>query len=470
MGDFAMKKRIFSIVLIISLCFSLFLPVNAFEITSFEVPADAAVLISMDTNEVIYGKNTDKRVCSASMVQIMTAVVAMESIPDVNSHTVTMSETAYRKILGTGVPVLQLSVGEVISGRDALAAMLIGSKGDAIYALCESVAGDVESFVKMMNDRAAAMGLKNTYFADPIGIDDANYTTVNDIVTLTRYAIDNFPLFTELINLSRYTMAATNVSRERRFETTNFLVDPATNYFYKHCTGGKSGYTDKAGRCVTATASYDGYKYIAVIMNCQNKTGERTDFVTVRNLFKWAFNNFESKSVLDTTAPVIEMPVRLSADYDYVSLYPQQQLTSILPKEADNSTIIIKPTLNMKSVDAPVQKGDVLGTAKIIYAEQEIGTVNLVAGQDIESSTLLVVLDFFERIFTSTIFITIVLIIVFTILAFVLYVLYLNTKGKKKARKIKYIPYNEEKEGKLKEKSRKKRRRAGRPEYKTDDE
>lgn len=465
-----MKKRIFSIVLIISLCFSLFLPVKAFEITSFDVPADAAVVVSLDTNEVLYSKNTDKKVSSASMVQIMSAIVVLENVKDMDNFSITMSETAYRKILGTGVPILHLSVGETLNGRDALASMLIASKGDVIYALCEAVGGDVDGFVKMMNDKASAMGLKNTYFTDPIGIDDGNYTTVDDIIKMMRYAIDTFPLFSELINNARYTVAATNMSKERRIETTLFLNDPATNYFYTYCTGGKSGYTDKAGRCVTATASYNGYKYLAVIMNCKNKTGERTDFVTVKNMLKWAFNNFEFKSVLDTTAPVIEMPVRLSSDFDYVSLYPQNQLTSVLPKEADESTIIIKPELNFSSVNAPVKKGDVLGTATIIYAEQEIGVVNLVAGQDVESSTFLVVLDFFRRVFTSKIFIAIVLILAFAVIAFILYVLYLNTKGKKKTRKVRYIPYNEEKEERQKAKNRRKRQKAGRPEYQKEDE
>lgn len=460
-----MKKRIFSLVLIICLIFSCSFPANAFEITSFEVPAEAAALVSLDTGEVLYSKNIDKKVYPASMVQIMAAVVILENVDDLESYKVTMTESAYNSILGTGSAILHLKVGEELNGKDALAAMLISSAGDAIYAYCEAVGGSIEGFVKMMNDKAVQLGLSGTHFTNPIGLHDANnYTTVNDIITLTRYAIDNFPVFSELTAKSRYTMSATNMREERTIVTTNYMVDTGTNYYYTYCTGTKTGYTDESGRCLTATASYNGYKYLAVLMDCPN-AATRVEFTTARQMFRWAFNNFEYKAILDTASPVAEMPVRLSMEYDHVALYPEKQLTSILPSEADNSTIIIKPTLSYESVNAPVKKGDVLGTAEIIYAEQVIGTVNLVAGQDIDSNGMLVFFDIIRRIVTSTAFTIILVLLIIAAVCFVAYVAYINSKGKKRTRRVRYIPYDEEKELMQKEKSRKRREKAGRPKY-----
>ena len=467
-----MKKQIFSIVLIISLLFSVILPVEAFEITSFEVPGEAAALVSLDTNEVLYGKNMDKKVYPASMVQIMTAVVILENVPDLENYKVTMTESAYNSILGTGSAILHLKVGEQLNGKDALAAMLISSAGDVIYAYCEAVGGSIDGFVKMMNDKANALGLKNTHFTNPIGLHDKNnYTTVNDIITLTKYAIQNYPVFSEITSKSRYKMSATNMRAERTIVTTNFLVDTSTNYYYTYCTGTKTGYTDEAGRCLTATASYNGYKYLAVLMGCPSGS-TRVEFTTARQMFRWAFNGFEYKAVLDTASPVVEMPLRLSMEKDYVALYPEKQLTSILPKEADNSTIIINPTLKSKSVDAPVKKGQVLGTAEIVYAQQVIGTVNLVAGEDIKANGLLKFFDIIRKIFTSLVFKIIFILTILIVALFFSYVVYINTKDKKRKRRVKYIPYDEEKEFMKKEKSRKRREKAGRPEYRgeTDDE
>ena len=464
-----MKKRIFSLVLIICLLFSAVLPAKAFEITAFEVPAESAALYSLDTGEFLYGKNLDKKVYPASMVQIMAAVVILERVDDLEAFKVTMTESAYNNILGTGSAILHLKIGEELNGKDALAAMLISSAGDAIYAYCEAVAGSIEGFVKMMNDKAVELGLSGTHFTNPIGLhDNNNYTTVRDIITLTSYAIEKHPVFSELTAKSRYKMAATNMRDERTIVTTNYMVDTGTNYYYTYCTGTKTGYTDEAGRCLTATASYNGYKYLAVLMNCPSGS-TRIEFSTARQMFRWAFNGFEYKAILDTASPVAEIPVRLSMEYDHVALYPEKQLTSILPNEADNSTIIIKPTLSYKSVNAPVKKGDVLGTAEVVYAEQVIGTVNLVAGQDIDSNAMLVFFDFIRRIVTSTAFTVIFILLILSVLCFVAYVAYINSKGKKKTRKVRYIPYDEEKELLHKEKIRKKREKAGRPEYGKDE-
>jgi uncharacterized membrane protein YuzA (DUF378 family) len=128
----------------------------------------------------------------------------------------------------------------------------------------------------------------------------------------------------------------------------------------------------------------------------------------------------------------------------------------------------INPTLKKKSVDAPVKKGDVLGTAEILYAEQVIGTVNLVAGEDVSANGLLKFFDIIRKIFTSLVFKIIFIIIELCVVIFFSYVVYINTKDKKRKRRVKYIPYDEEKELLKKEKIRKKREKAGRPEYRGD--
>lgn len=396
----------------------------------------------------------------------MTAAVILESFPNPSEITVTMSQTAYDKILGTGSSVLNAKVGETFNGKDALACLLVSTAGDITYAYAETVSGSVEAFVDAMNAKAEELGLSDTHYQNPIGLHAENhYTTVNDIRILSEYLIKNYPIIAEITERSRYKIQATNMSDERILVSTNYMIDANTAYYYSYCTGLKTGFTDEAGRCFVSTAAYEGYNYLCIAMNCPTLDGVRTEFTTSKKLFKWAFTEFEYKAILDINTPVTEVPVRLSSDSDYVSVYPSKQVKAILPKEADNSSVITEPHLFEKSVDAPVKKGDVLGTADVIYAEHIIGTVELIAGNDVQSSTLLTVWDGIMKVITSATFKIIVILVLLSAVAFIAYVIYINRKSSKKARNIKYIPYSEEEELKRKEKNHRRRQRQGRPEY-----
>lgn len=449
-GDFAMKKAVFCLILIFCLIFSV--TAGAYEVTGFDVNAKNALLVSLDTDEILYQKDIDERIFPASITKIMTALVILENVGDLDSYRVTMSQNAYDRILGTGSSVLEAKVGETFSGKDALAAILISSAGDIVYAFAESVAGDVEAFTELMNQKAAALGLTGTHYQNPIGLHDQNnYTTVRDIWTLEKYMYKNYPLYLELTSKSRYRMSATNMSGERILCTTNMMIDPNTVYYYAYCTGGKTGFTDEAGRCLCSTAKYNGYTYMCVTMNCPTVSGTRNEFVTSKNLYRWAFNNFEFKSVLDTSTPVCELPVEQCWSADYVSLYPANQVTSILPKEADESTIVLEPRLISPSVIAPVKKGDVLGEADVIYANEVIGKVNLVAGNDLDRNAVLAVLAFFKTVFTSSAFLTVLGVLLLFAALFIAYCVILNRKKKRK-RKVKYIPYGEKELAEMKKK------------------
>lgn len=464
-----MKKRFFLCFLIICLILGGTLSVNAFEITEFEVPARNVLLASLDTKEILYSKAPNEKIYPASITKLMTAAVILDRFPNLDTP-VTMTQTAYNRILGTGSAVLEAKVGEVFDGKDALAAVLVSSAGDVVYAYAEAAYGSVEAFVEQMNIKAEQLGLNDTHYENPIGLHhQENYTTVNDIYTLSLYVLENYPIISEITSKSRYTMNATNMSDKRLLVTTNYMIDANTVYYYPYCTGLKTGFTDESGRCLVSTASYDGYNYIAITMNCPTVAGERTEFTLSRQLYRWAFLNFEYKSVLDTSLPATEIKVNLSFDSDYVSLYPSTQIRSILPKEADNSTIIVKPNLIAESVNAPIKKGDVLGTAEVVYAEQVIGTVDLVAGNDVKVSGLLVVFDAIKRFFASSFFKAVLVVVIGIIVFLVLYTIYINTSHRKKKRKVKYMPYDEEKEERRKEKLTRRRKEQGRPEANYED-
>ena len=231
--------------------------------------------------------------------------------------------------MGTGSVVVGLKIGEQITARQALNCLLISSGGDVAYAIAHHYGGNTDGFVAMMNEKAKEIGMASSHFGNPVGLhDDETYTTGNDILTLAKYAL-RYDAFKEVTSAVRYTLPATNMSKERTYSTTNFLTNPTTNYYYQYAKGIKTGFTTEAGRCVVSTASYNGYNYLCVIMGCTNADGRRHEFMDSRNLYRWAFNNFEYKSILDTTKPITEIEVDLSLDTDHIPLYAEKNLAQI---------------------------------------------------------------------------------------------------------------------------------------------
>ena len=442
-----MLKKLFSIIFTVILVFSALLTpftASAYEITGFDITAKAGMLVSMDTDEILYSNNIDQKMYPASLTKIMTVILMLESEKYDPAGKVAMTKEVQRLISGTGSAVSNLQIGEEITQLDLVYTVLMSSFGDCAYLAAIYYGGSVEGFVVQMNEKAAELGLTGTHYSNPVGLhEDENYTTARDVYTLMGYALKN-ETFKTVCGASRYTIEATNMSGKRTLSTTNFLLDNTTNYYYQYAKGGKTGYTDEAGRCLVSFASYNGYNYMCVLMNCPPNADKRYEFIESAELYRWAFNNFSFKEVANSTDPVCEMPVELSLDTDFVSLYFEKPFVTVLPNEADNSTIVVKTYLKSESVEAPVKKGDILGTADVIYAEQVIGTVNLVAGGSVKESKLLIALKYVKNFFGSVYMKVVYVLIALAVVIFILMIIRLNIARIRK-RRIKYIPYGKRK-------------------------
>ena len=436
-------KRLFKYIITFILIFSTFAcnSASAFQISGFELNAKAAMLISLDTGEVLYAKNENEKMYPASLTKMLAAVIVLENTGDLDNTKITTTKSALRAISGTGASVIGLKEGEELTVRQALYCLLVSSGGDIAYVIAEHYGGTTEGFMDMMNKKAQEIGMTSSHFGNPVGLhDEQTYTTASDIALLAQYAL-KYDAFAEITSTVRYNMAATNMSPARTLSTTNFLIDRSTNYYYKYAAGVKTGFTDEAGRCVVSTASYEGYNYLCIIMNCDSTGGQRNEFVDSRNLYRWAFNNFEYKTLIDTTLPVAEIPVELSMSSDFIQLYPEKSITSILPIQADSSTISIEPTLIAEKVDAPVESGTVLGTADVIYAGEVIGRVNLVSRETVKANVILQTGRILKNVFTSPPFKIILILIGIGVLIFIGACIKLNMKSTKH-RKVKYMPYD----------------------------
>lgn len=438
-----MPKKIFLIFLtlfIISVSILTPITASAYEVTEFEITAKAGVLVSLDTNEILFEKNIDTKVYPASITKIMTAVLMLESEKYNPEGKIAMDKETLDLVLGTGLSVSLMKAGEEFTQYDLLHLVMVSSYGDSTYLAAKYYGGSVENFVAMMNAKAKELGLNSTNFTNPVGLhDDNHYTTVRDIYTLTSYALKN-STFREVCDKSRYPFS-TNYTKNRTLSTTNYLIDNTTNCYYSLAHGVKTGFTDEAGRCLVSVAYPENkeYTYLCILMGCPND-GKGHQFTESAQLYRWAFNNFSYKEIANSTEPVCEMPVELSLDTDFVPLHFKQPFLSILPNEADDSTIVVKTKLYSESCEAPIKKGQVLGQAEVYYAEKLIGTVDLVAGTSVESSTILEVSKQAKSFFTSIYMKIILIVIIAAIVLFIILCIWLNF-SKIRSRRTKYKPY-----------------------------
>lgn len=264
-----MKKLVLILLLLI--------PIN---IKAYESSASCVVLMDMDSLNVIYGENMHDVRSVASISKIMTAIVAIEN-SDVNS-TVTIGEEI-TKAYGSGIYIKQ---GEEITLESLLYGLMLRSGNDAALAIANYVGGDIDNFVEMMNEKAVEIGMKNTTFNNPHGLDEngGNLSTAYDMALLTSYAMQN-ENYRKIVSTKKYTLR-TNMNYYSWINKHKLL------HSHNYITGGKTGFTDIAKRTLVTTASKDNINLVVVTLNDGN------DFVDHINLFEEAFANYSNYNIL----------------------------------------------------------------------------------------------------------------------------------------------------------------------------
>lgn len=404
--------------------------------------SDVVYLLNMDTNTVVYEKNSTKKAYPASTTKIMTYIVTVENVGDLNTTRVLVDDEVLATLDGTGSSLsgLQFFKGTYVTVYDLLQCMMIKSGNDAALLLANYIGeGSIQKFVDLMNQKAEEIGCKNTHFTNPHGLHDENhYTTAEDMAIMTQYA-QTLPEFNEIANA---TTAYLSVDQEKEYPliTTNYMIDETRggSYYYPPAKGIKTGTTDEAGYCLVSTASGDGYTYMCIVFGspCVDKDGNEIEtngaMVDSKALYKWAFENLEIKTVVDQETPICEIPVKLAWDQDTVLLVPQGSYSTILPANIESSSMDVETNIP-ESLTAPIIEGTVIGTATISYANQELTTVNLIAGETVERSKILHFLDSSGKIIHSQ---WMILSIAVVVLLFIIYaiitLIYNNNKKKKK--------------------------------------
>lgn len=435
-----MKKFISAFLALIIVAASLFCGAFSAEAAVYqpdvELYSKAYMLINLDDDSypVVAQKNQDEKMYPASLTKIVTAMVTLNNVSNLQEK-VTVSEAAFNILLGTGAQVAGLNVGDTLTVEQLLYLTMVHSACDATEVLAEYVGGTRENFVKMMNDYAASLGCTNTNFVNPDGLqDDNHYTTASDLAKITLDALKN-STFTKIAYTVEYEYNGMNY-----YNTNLMLRRGYLSYYYEYAKGIKTGSTTDAGYCVITTASKDGYNYLAIVLGAPvidyNHDGydEKCSFIDAATLFDWAFGSLKYSTIIEQNEVLDEIPVKNGKDADTLRLVAGEDVTAIVPNGLDRSNIVIKTKDKPESVNAPVEKGDAVCTADIIYADQVVAQVQLVAADNVELSTFLTVLNAVKHFFSLTIVKVIIAVIVIGIAAYIgLFVYTAKKKAKRRS-------------------------------------
>lgn len=330
-----------------------------------DLNSEAAILVEVTTGRIIYEKNSTKKLYPASTTKILTAILVIENCE--LDEMVTVRETALNNI-PTGYVTCNLQVGEQLSVKDLLYALMIPSANDAAYVLSEYVAGSVDGFSTMMNDKARELGCKTTHFVNPNGIhDDSHYSTAYDLYLIANYAMKN-ETFRTIVSTTKYTLPATEQypNDDRVLETTNELLNEnSRSYYYKNAIGIKTGYTSKAGNCLVAGASRDGLEFIVVVLNGgTTEDGLNSRYIDSKKLFEYAYDNFTLTKIIEKGSVVQTLEIENGTkETKFLDLVIDETITVVNNKSIDMNSVIPEITLR-EIVEAPISAGETIGTIK----------------------------------------------------------------------------------------------------------
>jgi len=442
-------RRIFSLVLSTVLLAVFLLPVAGLALTDdMEVAAGAAILVDADYAEVLYDQNAHARRYPASITKVMTALLALEAIDkgELALDTVITAQATAQNGLSSDGSTQNIKTGEQMTAEALLYCMLVASANEAGNILAEAVSGSVADFVELMNQRASELGMKNTHFTNTHGLHNPeHYTTAYDISLMVMEALRH-DIFREIVATKEHRIPATNLSDPRHFYNTNALLSNwrYIGYTYSSAIGVKTGSTPEAGQCLVSAAAEDGRTLLAVVLGAENivrddGTVSQQVFTESKRLLQWGFQNFSRKVIIDSTMLLTEVEVTLSDEASYVVAHPDGKLEATLPHDLMPEHFEKSVTLYAESIEAPVEKGQILGTITLSYEGREYGTLNVVAANSVTRSELLYniarIKAFFAQLWVRLVLLVILLLIL------VLLIRRFLSGGRKRKRRSHYSGY-----------------------------
>lgn len=343
--------------------------------------AKSAILIEESTGKILYEKNSDEKRAPASMTKVMSMLLIMEALDNKQislNDEVTISQNA----ADMGGSQLFLQPNQTAKVEDLLKGIAVASGNDAVVAMAEKIAGSEEKFVDMMNKKAKELGLKNTQFKNPHGLDEeGHYTSAHDMAIMAKELIKHKNILNYTSIYEEYLTKSDGT--KLWMVNTNKLVK-----FYKGVDGLKTGFTQTAGYCLTATAMKNNTRLISVVMGEDTSANRSTDTV---NLLNYGFNSYKVNTIIKKEKNIAKVKVNKGKE-DKVYIRTKENVNELLNVNEKAKKYILVP--EVKNITAPVKVGEKVGILKIKYQNKVVKEVDLTVSKNIKKANLW---DLFKR-------------------------------------------------------------------------
>ncbi len=443
-----MKKRLIAAICSLLLLLSLCTPLTAS--AAYSLPEDvkttctSSVVVFLGTDPdhdmTLYESNAEAHLAPAGMVRVMVGLYALKLIDEQQMDTAvatgTFTESIFDTFAGTGLYTVGMEFGDVWLIEDLLSVAMIQTAADATGTLVTTLAGTQSAFVDGMNALAAEIGCTDTHFTNVYGLDEPDhYTSARDMYRILRYATFHYPKMITLLSRSEYTAARVGGEADS-WPTTNDMLRPSTPFYYEPLVYGRSGYTESIGQSCASVARDDGIEFLTVVMGC--KDAEGTDglaFTDTMTLFRWAYNAFTYKTVVNKSQPLSRIDVDLAWRTDSVALVAAQSLDCMLRNDLDINTLRYEIELFEEKLIAPVEKETVCGVATVYDGNEIVGKIDLCPADEVPRSQLLALLSAIGSVLFSPAMLIVFAVLVILLISYIIINIVHNQSRRKNKRK-----------------------------------
>lgn len=353
--------------------FLLIVLVSPFSVFAYDLDlySSNVVLYNMNEDSVLYEKDKDEVVSIASLTKIMTAIVSLEHISNLD-ESVVLNNNDFIGIYENNLATAGFYVGETVTYRDLLYGLMLPSGAECAKALSNRVAGGEEEFVNLMNDKAKELGLKHTNFVNTTGIDaDGHYSSVDDVATMFKYALKNDDFY-NIINSKTYTTSSGRITLKSTIKKSEDLYNIDMDYLI----GGKTGTTGDAGLCLATIAKYNGVEYLLVTTGAPYPSNVPGNLLDAKTTYEYFMNNYSYQDVVNKGDLLVKINTKY-IKYDKLSFLADEDISMYLENDFDKSKLTYKYN-GIDEITPKMKANTKLGTVDIYYNDQVLTSVDII--------------------------------------------------------------------------------------------
>lgn len=343
-----------------------------------EKPVDTSsehiIVYNLDEDKIIYEENAHEKVSIASITKVMSAITILEEVKDLEEM-ITIKPNVF---IGTeGYSMMGLDVGDRISIKDLLYGLMLPSGADAANALALYCAGSIPSFVEKMNEKAKALKLKDTHFANPVGADDKhNYSTAYDLAQLLRYGLKN-KIFKEIYTTKKYHIKNLDIT----LESTLLQYGKRFKMDVSKIEGSKTGFTYDAGVCLSSIATYNDIHYLMIVLG-SNVNARYSAIQDSLNLYEYFDQHYNVHTIVEKDQLFVKLPVQYGWNLEEYEVKADQAISAYLKNDYDKKDIKIDYQ-GIEKLTYQIKKDSKLGQIRITYHDEELTSFDIYLKEDI---------------------------------------------------------------------------------------